>query len=134
MRIARSMAASVIVEVRVHVTSPAKESFHRERPIPERGGGVGRREHFLRTVKAEIHEVRGWTDFRQRVPAGMRNHECGAMAAQESQHLRIEAGPIAKFESKTSRAVVACVSEEFVDAFEIRFGRAKVSGKLQQDR
>ena len=56
------------------------------------------------------------------------------MAAQESQHRRIEAGPIAKFQRETSRTIMACVSEEFVDALEIRFGRSKVCGKLQQDR
>jgi hypothetical protein len=34
LRIARSMAPSVIVEVRVDVAPPSKEPFHRNRPVP----------------------------------------------------------------------------------------------------
>ena len=42
LRIARGMAASVIIEVRIHVASLSQKPFHRDGPIPERGGGVGR--------------------------------------------------------------------------------------------
>src|SRR5271155_4684278 len=56
------------------------------------------------------------------------------MAAQELQHLRLKARSIAKFQRKTSRSVAAGIAEEFVDALEIRVRRAKVRGKLEQDR
>ena len=35
LRVAGSMAPSVVVEVRIHVTSPAKEPFHRDSPNSE---------------------------------------------------------------------------------------------------
>src|SRR5579862_810466 len=127
------MSPSVIVEVRVNVTPLAEEPFHGARPIPKRSDRVRRREHFLRTVESEIHEISGWT-FRQRVPARMRNDERGPMPPKELQHLRIEAGAIAKFHRDASRTIATCVPEECVDALEICLGRAEVCGKLQQDR
>src|SRR5260370_11302370 len=56
------------------------------------------------------------------------------MSVQDADHLRIEAGSIAKFQRETPRVVATCVFEKFVDAFEIGFRCAKIRGELEQDR
>src|SRR5713101_3679877 len=115
LRVSRSVTPGVIVEVRIHVAPSFQKCLHHLRPTQKLRIRVRGREHLSWTVKAEIDEVRCSLDFRHRISAGVRNDECRAMFAPNRLHLLSEAGPIPKFQRKTSRARASCVSQEFID-------------------